>query len=50
MKIIDMLTRLGSKRMHIYEDDVTEKMPYLAVSIIVGMIIYVAFDYFMVIR
>ena len=50
MNIIDKITHLGSKRMHIYEDPVTKAIPYFAVTIFVGMVLYVVYDYFMVIR
>ena len=50
MNIIEKITSFGTKRMHIYEDPVTKVIPYFAVIIFVGMALYVAYDYFMVIR
>ena len=50
LKIIDRITHLGGRRMHVYEDKVTEKIPYFAVAIFIGMISYVILDYFLVVR
>jgi hypothetical protein len=50
MKIIDRITQLRSNRLHIFEDNVTKRIPYLAVSLFLGMVGYVIIDYFLVIR
>lgn len=49
-KIIDKIDYLGSKRMIKYEDPVTRGIPYFAVTIFLGLILYVVYDSFMVIR
>lgn len=50
MNKTEKITNKLSKSVDTFEDPVTKAVPYFAVTLFIGLVLVVAYDYFMVVR